>query len=221
MAVDLRALFAAKRKKWARDNVCQVIFHKLQSLMFARNAIAYLLAKANLGPTSVTIQTLDFSWSKFEHFTSSVLQGASKLLIVFHTNQLILFASWMCFKQIAHTYRYCCGSVLHQLFISTMNQFHGCGSSLNHVYFNKEAVLQLWQISASWVFQQGSSFYKSQKKVCIVRLNKINTLSTISRPSSSSVSRYCWNRGILWWKKGRIWGKYKSFWQNKAYYTER
>lgn len=47
--------------------------------MFARNAIAYLLAKANLGPTSVTIQTLDFSWSKFERFTSSVLQGASKL----------------------------------------------------------------------------------------------------------------------------------------------
>lgn len=61
--------------------------------MFARNAIAYLLAKANLGPTSVTIQTLDFSWSKFERFTSSVLQGANKLLIVFHTNQLILLAS--------------------------------------------------------------------------------------------------------------------------------
>ena len=75
-----------------------------------------------------------------------MLQGASKLLIVFHTNQLILFASWMCFKQIAHTYGYCCGSVLHQLFISTMNQFHGCGSSLNHVYFNKEVVLQLWQL---------------------------------------------------------------------------
>lgn len=143
MAVDLRALFAAKRKKWARDNVCQVIFHKLQSLMFARNAIAYLLAKANLGPTSVTIQTLDFSWSKFERFTSSVLQGGSKLLIVFHTNQLILLASWMCVKQIAHTYRYCCGSVLHQSFILTTNQFHGCGSSLNHVYFNKEVVLQL------------------------------------------------------------------------------
>ena len=102
-----------------------------------------------------------------------------------------------------------------------MNQFHGCGSCLNHVYFNKEAVLQLWQISTSWVFQQGSNFYKSHKKVCIVRLNKINTLSTISKPSSSSVSRYCWNRGILWWKKGRIWGKYKSLWQNKAYFTER
>ena len=69
----------------------------------------------------------------------------------------------MCVKQIAHTYRYCCGSVLHQSFISTMNQFHGCGSSLNHAYFNKEAVLQLWQISTSWVFQQGSSFYKSHK----------------------------------------------------------
>ena len=26
MAVDLRALFAAKRRRWARDNVCQVIF---------------------------------------------------------------------------------------------------------------------------------------------------------------------------------------------------
>ena len=199
----------------------RLFFPNYSPSVFAPNAIAYLLAKANLGPTSITIQTLDFSWSKFERFTSSVLQGTSNFLIVFHTNQLILFASWMCFKQITHTYRYCCGSVLHQSFISTMNQFHGCGSSLNYMYFNKEVVLQLWQISASWVFQQGSSFYKSHKKVCIMGLNKINTLSTISRPSSSSVSRYCWNKGILWWKKRRIWRKYKSFWQNRAYLTER
>ena len=49
MAVDLCALFAAKRKKWARDNVCQVIFHKLQSVNVCTKCYSLPTGKSKFG----------------------------------------------------------------------------------------------------------------------------------------------------------------------------
>ena len=49
MAVDLRALFAAKRKKWARDNVCQIIFHKLQFVNVCTKCHSLSTGKSKFG----------------------------------------------------------------------------------------------------------------------------------------------------------------------------